>query len=48
MAENTKQIKNAVNAKKQAIAVEEQGRAEWAGQVSCAPRSYRIDPSDIV
>jgi len=33
MADNTKQIKSAINAKKQAIAVEEQGRAEWAGQL---------------
>ena len=48
MADNTKQIKNAVNAKRQAIATEEAQRAGWAGQVSCAPRSYRMVQTDIV
>jgi hypothetical protein len=48
MADNIKQLKSAINAKRQAIAAEEEGRAIWADQVSCAPRNYRIDPTDIV
>jgi hypothetical protein len=48
MADNIKQLKSAINAKRQAIAAEEEGRATWADQVSCAPRNCIVDPTDVV
>jgi survival-of-motor-neuron-related-splicing factor 30 len=37
MADHIKQTKNAINAKRQAIAEEEERRASWTESVSCAP-----------
>ena len=42
MADNTKQIKNAINAKRQEIAQEEAQRAEWADSVGS--RTTKIGP----
>ena len=47
MADQIKQTKNAINAKRQAIAEEEGLRAGWAESVSCAPPGCRIDLANI-
>ena len=47
MADQIKQTKNAINAKRQAIAEEEGLRAGWAESVSRAPPGCRIDLANI-
>ena len=48
MADHIKQTKNAINAKRQAIAEEEGLRTGWTDSVSCTPQGYPVDSADIV